>query len=80
MHEGTGVEDDEDNSVADSQNLSLLAPSSSSSSTPYFMTSLEASGSRFMNTPGAGTTPLGTQTPVLIMTLKCRWDIVIIWD
>lgn len=79
MHEGTGVEDDEDNSVADSQNLSLLAPSSSSS-TPYFMTSLEASGPRFMNIPGAGTTPLGTQTPVLIMTLKCLWDIVIIWD
>ena len=72
------MEDDEDNSVADSQNLSLLAPSSSS--TPYFMTSLEASGPRFMNIPGAGTTPLGTQTPVLIMTLKCLWDIVIIWD
>ena len=73
------MEHDEDSSAADSQKPSLLSPSFSPS-TPYFMTSLEASGPRFMNLPGTGTTLLGTQTPVLIMTLKCLWDIVMIWD
>lgn len=73
------MEHDEDSSAADSQNPSLL-PAFFSPLTPYCMTSLEASGPRFMNIPGAGTTLLGTQTPVLIMTLKCLWDIVVIQD
>ena len=44
------------------------------------MTSLEASGPHFVNLLGARYQLVDRQTPVLIIALKCLWDIVMILD